>query len=64
MHLAARPPLARIMLIDRAIRAGTWPNAHTLADQLEVNERTIRRDITHLRDRLGAPLEFDPVRNG
>ena len=64
MHLATRPPPARILHIDRAIRANTWPNAQTLANQLEVNEREIRRGITHLRDRLGAPLEFDPVRNG
>ncbi len=64
MHLSSRPPLARMMAIDQALRAGTWPNATTLADQLEVNSRTIRRDITYLRDQLQAPIEFDPVRNG
>ncbi|MHC5539948.1 helix-turn-helix transcriptional regulator [Singulisphaera rosea] len=64
MHQATRPPLARMMAIDQALRAGTWPNASTLARQLEVNPRTIRRDLTYLRDQLGAPLEFDPVRNG
>ncbi len=64
MHLAARPPLARIMAIDQAARAGTWPNATTLAGRLEVNPRTIRRDIAYMRDQLGAPLEYDPARNG
>jgi predicted DNA-binding transcriptional regulator YafY len=64
MHLAARPPLVRIMAIDQAIRAGEWPNARTLADRLEVNARTIRRDLALLRHQLHAPLEFDPVHNG
>lgn len=64
MHLSSRPPLARIMAIDKAIRAGSWPNASTLGDLLEVAPKTIRRDITQLRDRLGAPIEFDPVKNG
>jgi predicted DNA-binding transcriptional regulator YafY len=48
------------MAIDQALRAGDWPNARTLGLRLEVNPRTIRRDITYLRDQLGAPVEFDP----
>ena len=64
MRLAARPPLARIMVIDQALRAGTWPNATTLGDQLEVDPRTIRRDIAYMRDQLRAPIEYDPRRNG
>jgi predicted DNA-binding transcriptional regulator YafY len=64
MHRSSRPPLARIMAIDRAIRSGGWPNASRLANELEVTPRTVRRDITYLRDQLQAPVEFDPVRNG
>src|SRR4051812_12157897 len=64
MILASRPPLARIMAIDRSVRTGALPNARTLARELEVSPRTIRRDITYLRDQLRAPIEFDPVRNG
>jgi proteasome accessory factor B len=64
MILASRPPLARILAIDQSVRAGDWPNARTLARQLEVSPRTIRRDITYLRDQLRAPIEFDPSRNG
>jgi proteasome accessory factor B len=52
------------MAIDQALRAGAWPNARTLGVKLEANPRTIRRDITYLRDQLGAPVEFDPVHNG
>ncbi len=64
MYLSSRPPLARIMAIDSSVRKDTWPNATTLGIELEVAARTIRRDITYMRDRLGAPLEFDPVQNG
>jgi len=53
-----------MLAIDQAVRAGRWPNATTLAKQLEVDSRTIRRDITYMRDQLGVPLEFDPRRNG
>jgi predicted DNA-binding transcriptional regulator YafY len=51
-------------VIDRALRAGTWPNARTLAELLEVNPRTVRRDIESMRDQLHAPIEFDSRRNG
>jgi predicted DNA-binding transcriptional regulator YafY len=60
----ARPPLARIMTIDRALRARAWPNTRTLADEIRVDRRTIRRDIDYMRDQLNAPIEFDCVRNG
>ncbi len=64
MHSSSRPPLARLAAIDQAIRAGAWPNATTLGRQLEVAPRTIQRDLEFLRDRLQAPVEFDPRRNG
>ena len=64
MRQASRPPLARMMVIDQAVRAGYWPNATTLAARLEVDPRTIRRDITYMQDSLGAPLKFDQGHNG
>jgi predicted DNA-binding transcriptional regulator YafY len=64
MGSPARCPLARIAFIDRAIRAGGWPNAATLARELEVSPRTVQRDIVFLRDRLQAPIEFDAHRHG
>jgi predicted DNA-binding transcriptional regulator YafY len=64
MRLASRPPLARIAFIDQEIRKGAWPNASTLSRQLEVSFRTVQRDLNFLRDRLQAPLLFDPKRNG
>jgi predicted DNA-binding transcriptional regulator YafY len=64
MRTATRFPLERIVLIDRAIRAGAFPNATSLARELEVDPRTIHRDIEFARDRLKAPIVFDARRNG
>jgi len=54
----------RLLLIDKAIRSGKYPNAGKLAAITEVNSRTIQRDIEYMRDMYGAPLEYDPVRRG
>jgi proteasome accessory factor B len=64
MRTATRFPLERLSALDRAVRAGEYPNASTLARALEVCSRTIQRDIDFLRDRMGAPLVFDTHRNG
>ena len=64
MKTAARFSLERIVALDRAVRAGEYPNAAALARRLEVSHRTVQRDVEFFRDRLGAPLEFDPRRNG
>jgi predicted DNA-binding transcriptional regulator YafY len=64
MRLSSRPPLARLATIDQALRSGAWPNASTLARELEVSPRTVQRDLIFLRDRLRAPVEFDATRNG
>ena len=45
MQLAARPALARFVMIDRVLREENWPNARTLGKRLEVTDRTVRRDI-------------------
>jgi predicted DNA-binding transcriptional regulator YafY len=54
----------RILLIDEAIRAGSYPNSETLARKLEVSSRTVQRYIEFLRDTYGAPLEYDYTRRG
>jgi len=64
MRVSTRPALERILVIDLAVRRGKWPNARTLARELEVAHRTIQRDIEFMRDRLRAPLEFEIFRNG
>ncbi len=64
MRIASRPALVRLAVIDREIRDGRMPNAATLALQLEVNPRTVHRDLDYLRDQFGAPLKYDRDRNG
>jgi predicted DNA-binding transcriptional regulator YafY len=64
MKVASRPLLRRLAHLHRAISAGEYPNAFTVARELEVNPRTVYRDIDFLRDELNAPVEFCPRRNG
>ena len=61
--MSTRPALERLQAIDLAVSRLEWPNARTLARELEVTRRTIQRDIAFMH-RLHAPLEFDSVRNG
>lgn len=64
VHAAKRPALRRYWLIDRELRAQTFPTAERLAELAEVDARTIRRDIGQMRDDFYAPIEFNFVRNG
>jgi predicted DNA-binding transcriptional regulator YafY len=54
----------RLFAIDEAIRAGRYPNTDRLAALLEVNFRTIQRDIEYLRDMFRAPIEYSAVHRG
>lgn len=56
--------LERLIAIDSQIRAGRYPNARTISARFEVSERTIYDDLTFLRERLNAPVEYDPARGG
>jgi proteasome accessory factor B len=62
--VSTRPPLERMLQIHKLLAAGKFPNATTLARELEVTSKTVHRDIEFMRDRLNLPLEFDRVRNG
>lgn len=53
-----------MLRIHRAIQGGDYPNASTLAGELEVSAKSIHRDLEFMRDRLELPIEFDPRRNG
>lgn len=64
MKLATRPAVRRIIQLDGMIRTGRYPNACSAAEELEVNRRTVQRDLAFLRDDWGAPLEFCHRNNG
>ncbi len=53
-----------MLRIHKAIVAGDFPNATTLARDLEVASKTVHRDIEFMRDRLGLPVEYDALRHG
>lgn len=50
--------------IDRRIRSGEFPSVPVLAADWEVDERTIKRDVEFMRDRLGAPIGYDRQKRG
>lgn len=60
----SRLQIERILAIDRRIRDGEYPNADTLAGELEVSRRVLFTDRKFLVERLGAPLAFDRARGG
>jgi predicted DNA-binding transcriptional regulator YafY len=62
--LHSRPPLERMLRIHQSLQSGKFPNASTLARELEVSTKSIHRDIEFMRDRLNLPIEFEPARNG
>jgi predicted DNA-binding transcriptional regulator YafY len=59
-----RRPMHRIYVIHEAVQEGSYPNCRTLAERLEVTDKTIQRDITFMRDELQLPLEYDEQLHG
>lgn len=49
--------LERLLQIDALLRSGQRQTAVSLAEAVEVSERTVRSDLAFLRDRFNAPLE-------
>ena len=54
--------LERLLELDRLIRSSDRHTASTLAEALEVSERTVRNDLDFLRDRYNAPIESDRIK--
>jgi len=52
------------MRIHQEIASGSYPNATTLARELEVSSKSVWRDVEFMRERLGLPLEYDDRRFG
>ena len=53
-----------MLQIHQAIQAGGYPNASTLASQLEVCTKSVNRDLEFMRDRLDLPIQYDGSRFG
>ena len=56
--------LERIYFFHDELSRDRYPNSRTLMREFEISLPTAKRDIAYLRDRLLAPLEFNPARNG
>ena len=53
-----------MLRIHQTIQSGQYPNAVSLARELEMSTKSIHRDLEFMRDRLGLPLEWDFDRRG
>ena len=56
--------LERIYFFHQKLKADRFPNARSLMEEFELSRATAHRDISYLRDRLLAPIEFNPGRKG
>ena len=54
----------RISWIDAQIRAGSYPNATTIAEHFEISRRQAARDVEYLRYSMGAPIAYSSTHNG
>lgn len=62
LHL--RPPFKCIMRINEALQAGLFPNCTTLSRSIEVEPRTIKRDVDFMKFRLSFLIEYECQRYG
>ena len=60
----AKNHIERILHIDKLLREDAFPSRREIAETFEVSVKTIERDLEYMRDRLGAPLEYDRERRG
>jgi hypothetical protein len=54
----SRPPLDRMRRIHEWISGAKFPNAVTMGKDLEVTDRTVKRDIEFMRGRYGLPISY------
>jgi predicted DNA-binding transcriptional regulator YafY len=63
-HAGTRPLVRRMQAIDQALRARKWSNDKTLARDLEVDPRTIGRDLELIGDEYLVPIAFGRAHRG
>ncbi|MBA3029050.1 MAG: WYL domain-containing protein [Desulfobacteraceae bacterium] len=62
--MANYPIYERIVWFDRQVRNRKYPNASSLSTNFEIVLKTAQRNINFIRDRMGAPLEYDSLKRG
>jgi predicted DNA-binding transcriptional regulator YafY len=65
-QMATRSQMERLFRIVEEIQGGGYPNCPRLQKlfEIQVDRRTILRDIEFLKDRMNAPLEYDRTQRG
>jgi proteasome accessory factor B len=54
----------RLLKIHQLIAAQRFPNTFSLARDLEISRKTLKRDIQWMRDHWDLPIAFNPTRKG
>jgi predicted DNA-binding transcriptional regulator YafY len=54
----------RLLALDQLIRNNKYPNCTSFAAEWEISTKTAQRDIDFMKDRMGAPIEFDHLKRG
>lgn len=54
----------RIQWFHATVQANGYPNSTLLCERFHISLSQAKRDIRFLRDTLGAPLSYDPLRRG
>jgi predicted DNA-binding transcriptional regulator YafY len=52
----------RFIWFHNRVISDKYPNARSISEKFEISPRTAQRDIEFIRDRLGAPLDYEPQR--
>jgi predicted DNA-binding transcriptional regulator YafY len=53
-----------MMRLHEQLAADRYPNCRKLAEEFEVSAKTVQRDVSFMRDRMGLPIEYDKARFG
>ncbi|MBI5102660.1 MAG: hypothetical protein HZB33_12630 [Nitrospirae bacterium] len=62
--MAKKLTYERFRWLHGEVKAGLYPNANKLAEMFEISGKQAQRDIEFLRDRLGAPLQYNADKRG
>ena len=62
--MAKKLAFERYYWLHRQIQSNRYPNARKLAERFEISPKQAQRDISFVRERMGAPLHFNRDRKG
>ncbi len=55
---------SRIQWLHKQIFEGRYPNAFRISEKFNISHRQAQRDIDYLKNRMGAPMAYDPAKKG